>query len=167
MTAEGEIQHRGTVGEFVDDVFWSPHANPRSVWAFVALYPVFIAAIYRRSRPLLAVALLSIFANLAVVSPPETDDAWATRVVLGEQVWLERGLLSETGAVGITALGAMANLYTLRAAVKRQRLRTAGGLCVSMVFMFVFFDRMVKLYDAEGSVNSELESPAERTPVSE
>ncbi|KAB1196349.1 MULTISPECIES: DUF6653 family protein [Haloferax] len=151
MTAESETQHRGAVGELVESVFWSPHANPRSVWAFVATYPILIAAIYRRSKPLAVATLLSIVLNLVGVSPPESDDAWATRVVLGEQVWFDRGVLSEKGTFGLTAVGGVVNLYTIRAAVKRQRVRTVVGMGVSMAFMFVFFDRMVELYDTYGS----------------
>lgn len=151
MTAETETQHKGTVGGLVDEVFWAPHANPRSVWGFVATYPIFIVALYRRSVPLFAATLLSIVANLVGVSPPETDDAWATRVVLGEQVWLERGMFSEKGTFGITAIGAIVNLYTLRAAVNQNLGRTAAGTVASMVFMFLFFDRMVTLYDTYGS----------------
>ncbi|WP_411968499.1 DUF6653 family protein [Haloferax sp. YSSS75] len=152
MVTEPQVNKEGgTVGDVVDEVFWAPHANPRSVWGFIATYPIFIAAVYRRSVPLLAVTLLSIGANLVGVSPPETDEAWGTRVVLGEQVWLERGVLSETGTFGLTALGGLVNLYTLRAAVNQDFGRTVAGTIASVVFMFVFFDRMVTLYDREGS----------------
>ncbi|WP_416839629.1 DUF6653 family protein [Haloferax sp. DFSO52] len=156
MTAESEIQHNETVGELVDDVFWRPHANPRSVWAFVATYPILIAAIYRRSTPLAAATALSIVLNLVSVTPPESDDAWATRVVLGEQVWLDRGVFSEKGTLGLTAVGGLVNLYTIRAAVNQHRVRTIVGMILSMAFMFVFFDRMVELYDSSEKTESEV-----------
>lgn len=156
MGTEPRMDEQGeTVSGVVDEVFWAPHANPQSVWGFVATYPVFIAAIYRRSPPLLAVTLLSIGANLVGVSSPETDDAWGTRVVLGEQVWLERGVLSETGAFGLTAVGAVVNLYTLCAAVNQEFGRTVAGTIASVAFMFLFFDRMVELYESDGSGESD------------
>lgn len=133
--------------DLIEDVFWKPHASPRSVWGFVATYPFLILAIYRRSRSLMATILCSVVVNLGVASPPEDDSAWATRVVLGEQVWLERGISSEPSSLGIVSIGALVQLYTFRAAVKRQPVRTAVGTVASMLLMFVFFDRMVRLYD--------------------
>ena len=152
----GVSRRRVDVGGVVDDVFWRPHTNPHSVWGFVATYPVFVAAIYRRSRPLFAVTALSLITNLVGVSPPETDDAWGTRVVLGEQVWLERGLLSETETFGLTALGAVVNLYTLRAAMNQHLGRTVAGTVASVALMFLFFDRMVELYETDGNAASEV-----------
>jgi len=138
-----------------NEVFWKPHSSPRSVWPLVAAYPVLILAIYRRSRLLLVGTLLSVAANLLVVSPPETDDAWATRVVLGERVWLERGLASSPRDLGVTAVGAVVNLYTLRAAVRRQPVRTGLGVVASMALTFLFFDRMVRLYEAHADGRAE------------
>ena len=131
--------------------FWEPHSSPRSVWPLVAAYPVLILAVYRRSRLLLVGTLLSVATNLLLVSPPETDDAWATRVVLGERVWLERGLASSPHDLGLTAVGGVVHLWTFRAAVRRQPVHTAVGTVVSMALMFLFFDRMARLYGAHAS----------------
>lgn len=128
-------------------MFWSRHASPWSVWLFVMAYPVLILAVYRRDRSLLAGTLLSVVANIVLVSPPQTDEAWATRVVLGEQVWIEHGILSEKNALLVTTAGAMVHLYTLRSALNRRPVRTAVGTVVSLGLMFLFFDRMVRLYD--------------------
>ena len=138
-----------------NEVFWEPHSSPRSVWPLVTAYPVLILAVYRRSRLLLVGTLLSVAANLLVVSPPETDDAWATRVVLGERVWLERGLASSPRELGLTAVGAVVNLYTLRAAVRRRPVRTGLGVVASMALTFLFFDRMVRLYEEHADVRAE------------
>lgn len=131
-----------------DGSLWSRHANPWSVWTLVVAYPTLILAIYRRDGPLLAGVLLFVAANPLLASPPETDDAWATRVVLGERVWLERGLLSSPETL-FTALCAPVPLYTIRAAVERRPVRTAVGTVASLVLFLVFFRRMVTLYEAE------------------
>lgn len=132
----------------LDEVLWSRHSNPASVWWFVATYPALILSIYRRSRRLGGGVLLSLAANLLLVSPPETDDAWATRVVLGERVWLERGLRSSTGDLLFTAASGLVNLYAVRAALRRRPVGTAIGTAVSMALMLLFFDRMARLYEA-------------------
>jgi hypothetical protein len=144
-----------------NDVFWEPHSSPRSVWPLVAAYPVLILAIYRRSGVLLVGTLLSVAANLLLVSPPETDDAWATRVVLGERVWIERGLASSPRDLGLTAIGAVVNLYTLRAAVRRQAVRTGLGTAASVALMFLFFGRMTRLYDEDASAGRNGEAAGE------
>lgn len=151
MTADSQDGQQEEVSALIQDVFWNPHASPNSVWTFVALYPVLVLAIYRRSRSLLGVALLSVIVNLRVVSPPASDEAWATRVVLGEQVWLERGLRSQKSAVGLTTVGAMAHLFTLKAAMNQEPVRTAVGTVTSMVLMLLFFHRMVQLYNTVAS----------------
>ncbi|MFC6863387.1 DUF6653 family protein [Halomicroarcula sp. GCM10025817] len=137
-------------GAVVDDVFWDPHASPRSVWALVATYPVLVLGIYRRSEALLALTGVSVVLNLLLATPPETDAPWATRVVRGEQVWLDRGIGSEPGTLGVLGVGAVAQLYTFRAALDQRPVRTALGTVASMALMLVFFARMVGLYDAHG-----------------
>jgi hypothetical protein len=131
-----------------NESLWQRHESPVSVWWLVLMYPVFVLAIYRRSRALGGVLLLSLATNLFVVSPPDTDDAWATRVVRGERVWLDRGLLSSERELSVTTVGALVNLYTLRAALHRRPVETMVGTVASMVLMFLFFDRMAELYES-------------------
>ncbi|MFC7098438.1 DUF6653 family protein [Halobaculum marinum] len=137
--------HRpGVVGESL----WRRHESPVSVWWLVLLYPVFVSAVYRRSRPLGGVVLLSLVANIFVVPPPETDDAWATRVVRGERAWLDRGLFSSRVDVACVGVGGLVNLWTLRAALHRRPVATAVGTVASIALMFLFFHRMAARYDA-------------------
>jgi hypothetical protein len=133
--------------DLVTTAFWEPHASPRSVWPLVAAYPLLLFAVYRRNPRLLGGTLLGVVANLLLVSPPETDEAWATRVVLGERVWLDRGLDSEPGTLGLLAVGGAVHLATMRAALRQDRLATLVGGAASMLLMGLFFDRMVRLYD--------------------
>ncbi|WP_277553034.1 DUF6653 family protein [Halobaculum limi] len=129
------------------DALWNRHESPVSVWWLVLLYPVFVLTVYRRSRPLAGVLVVSLAANLLVVSPPETDDAWATRVVRGERAWLERGLRSsKVDLLGI-GVGGMVNVYTLRAAYDRRPAETVVGTVASMLLMCLFFQRMADRYE--------------------
>ena len=119
-----------------------------SVWWLVLLYPVFVLALYRRSKPLAGVVLTSLAANVFLVAPPDPDDAWATRVVRGERLWLDRGLRSADAGLALTVIGGVLNVYTLRAALHRRPVRTALGTVASMVLMGLFFDRMADLYES-------------------
>jgi hypothetical protein len=131
-----------------DRPLWSRHANPWSVWTLVAVYPVLVLSIYRRSRPLLAGTLLFVALNPFLVSPPETDEAWATRAVLGERIWIDRGLSSSSHTRFVVAC-APVYVFTLRSAAERRPARTAVGTVVSVVLMLVFFWRMVGVYEEE------------------
>jgi hypothetical protein len=149
------------VGAFIDEVFWTPHASPGSVWGLVATYPLLILAVYRRSGPLLATVVCSVVLNLRIASPPDDDAAWATRVVFGERRWLDRGLSSQPDALGLVGVGAAVQLYTLRAAATRRPGRTVAGTAVSMLLMLAFFDRMARLYDDHGTADSGQQPAAE------
>jgi len=129
-----------------DRLFWSRHANPWSVRTLVLAYPTLVLAIYRRDRRLLAGTLAFVVANPLVFRPPESDDAWATRVVLGERTWVERGLRPSVDLLFV-ACSAPVYVLTLRAAVRRRPVRTAIGTVLSIVLMLVFFERMTRLYD--------------------
>lgn len=129
-----------------DRLFWSRHANPRSVWSLVLAYPVLVLSIYRRDRPLLAGTLLFAAANPLLFSPPEDDRAWATRVVLGEREWMDEGLWLSWDLLFVL-LAAPVHLFTLGSAVRRRPIRTAVGTVVSLVLMLVFFDRMARRYE--------------------
>lgn len=131
----------------VERYFWSRHANPGSVWTLILTYPALVAGVYRRDRRLLAGVVAFAAVNPLLFPPPEDDEAWATRVVLGERVWLDRGLRSSPTDALFVALGAPLNLYTLRAASRRQFVRTALGTVASLAFMLLFFQRMVRLYE--------------------
>ncbi|WP_439027938.1 DUF6653 family protein [Haloarchaeobius sp. DT45] len=131
--------------------FWAGHANPWSVWTFVATYPLLVLAIYRREQRLLAAILVFVAVNPLLSPEPDDDSAWATRVVLGERVWLDDGLLSSVSNLLFVVATAPVQLYTLRAAVKRQPVRALVGTGLSMVLMFVFFGRMARLYEARAT----------------
>jgi hypothetical protein len=135
-------------GRLADRAFWEPHASPQSVWTMVALYPLLVLTLYCRSRRLLVAVLVAVVLSLRLVSPPETDTAWATRVVRGEQVWLDRGLWSEPGALCLTAISGLVHLGTFKSALNQQRGRTTFGTILSMGLMGLFFHRMVRIYEA-------------------
>ena len=68
-------------------------------------------------------------------------------VVLGERVWLERGVLSSPADALFVLLVAPTHLFTLRSAVERRPVRTAAGTVLSLVSMLLFFGRMARLYE--------------------
>lgn len=131
------------------DALWRRHESPVSVWWFFLLYPMVVASVYRRSTPLAVGVAASVALNLAVVSPPESDDAWATRVVRGERRWLDRGIASSPVDLSFTVASGLVNVYTLNAARTRRPIGTLLGTILSMCLTLVFFGRMADLYEQE------------------
>ncbi|WP_158056613.1 DUF6653 family protein [Halorussus halophilus] len=130
-----------------DRLFWSSHANPWSVWTLVVAYPTLVIALYRRQRSLLFGTLAFVALNPLVFGEPADDSAWATRVVLGEKVWLDAGIRSSPLDALFVALTAPVHLGTIRSAIRRRPVRTTVGTVVSLLCMLLFFHRMVELYE--------------------
>lgn len=76
---------------------WERHANPWSVWTRTATLPLLIAAIWSRvwwgwgALVALGVAMAWIWLNPRVFPKPASTNCWASKAVLGERVWLNRG----------------------------------------------------------------------------
>ena len=80
----------------MDDATWSKHSNPWSGWTRMTILPLLSLAIWSREwlgwaslLPILAV-LIWTWANPRLFGPPENNDAWMTKGVLGERVWLAK-----------------------------------------------------------------------------
>ncbi len=80
----------------MDEATWMRHANPWSVWTRNTALPLLVFAVWSRiwlgwsSLLLVLAALLWIFFNPRIFSPPVSTNTWASRGVLGERVWLNR-----------------------------------------------------------------------------
>ena len=132
---------------FTQRYFWAGHSNPASVWTAIASFPLVVLALYRRDLRLLAVAASLTGITALAFSEPADDSAWATQVVRGEQVWLDRGLASSPLDLLVIVAGAPVILGTFRAALRQRPLQTAIGTVLSILVMFVFFERMHRLYE--------------------
>lgn len=146
-----------------DDV-WARHANPWSVWTRFSCLPLLALSIW--SRVWIGVwawipvflTLLWTWSNPRVFARPLSTDNWASRAVLGERVWLNRGRIPvpahHRGIVtvlnGMTALGVLVGIYGL---VYLRPVETAAGVILVMVLKAWFLDRMVWLYDEMRTAN--------------
>jgi hypothetical protein len=125
---------------------WARHANPGSVPTLVVACPVLFAGVYRRDRALPAGTLLFVLMNPLLFDPPEGDDAWATRVVLGERRRLEAGIGSSPFGALLVAVAAPVDLYAIRSAVRRDAAGTVFGTGLSVALTLPFFGRASQLY---------------------
>jgi hypothetical protein len=80
----------------MDEATWARHTNPWSVFTRTLVLPLVIVAVWSRvwiggwAMGLVAIALLWNWINPRLFPPPASTDNWASKSVLGEQIWVNR-----------------------------------------------------------------------------
>lgn len=142
----------------MSDETWARHANPWSVYTRIATVPFVILAFWSRAWigwwSLLPIGLLLawLWYNPRAFPPPRSTDNWASKAVLGERVWLNRGnvpipahharttqLLSVAGTIGVPIF-----IYGI---VTLEIWPTLLGMAITVLAKLWFIDRMVWLYE--------------------
>ena len=126
------------------DKTWERHSNPWSVWTRVLSYPLVYLPVWNRSW-LQAVSVGAWFlVNPRLFPPPEDGSSWATRSVLGEQLWTRKKHadlpMVQNVLSGLSFLVALQSAYTHRLG----RLVSFGGLALALKLWFL--ERMVAYY---------------------
>lgn len=98
---------------------------------------------------MVGLTLLYVVINPVLFPEPETKDAWISRSVLGEQLWLDEGHdVFEASLPGVlNLLNAVAYFYGLYGAYKRDPRVTALGGGVAITCKLVYLQLLVKDYD--------------------
>lgn len=153
----------------MDDSTWIKHSNPWSGWTRMTILPLFSLAVWSRVWlgwdalwPISAVILWT-WLNPRMFQPPTHNDAWMTKGVLGERVWLAKlatPIPSHHAKMGrLLNLGTGAGAIVLFYGLWLLDLGTVLlGLAVTIGAKLWFLDRMVWLLadttDTNGSIRS-------------
>ncbi|WP_336346075.1 DUF6653 family protein [Halalkalicoccus ordinarius] len=133
-----------------EDQFWARHSNPKSGWMRVPSGAVIVYAIYHRNWRLLGAALIWTAINPFLFSPPETEDAWMTRVVLAERWWVKEKT-NRTVGLGYpnvcNAVAALGFVYALYAAWRHSPKGAILGVVTSIALKLWWARVLVKRYD--------------------
>ncbi len=156
---ESDVQ-TGVTARFdeMTETFWRRHSNPKSGWSRTLTLPVLLYAVYRRDGRLFAAVVAFAVLNPVLFSPPETDDAWMTRVVLAERWWtaeMGRGLLDASYPNVLNLFTSLATGYALLAAWRRRPVRAALAGAGSMGLKFWYVGALVRRYDARGDLRTD------------
>lgn len=92
--------------------------------------PVLLLDLYRRDWRMVGLTLLYVVINTVLFPEPESKDAWISRSVVGEQLWLEEGheVFKTNLPSGLNGLNAVAYCNGLYGAYKRiQRVTSLVG----------------------------------------
>ncbi|MDJ0858568.1 MAG: hypothetical protein QNJ03_05785 [Dinoroseobacter sp.] len=141
----------------MDDAAWARHANPWSGYSRFTVLPLLVLAIWSRvwlgwfALVPIAACILWARINPRAFPPPESVEAWVTRGVFGERVFLNRNavpvpshhvtwayLLTTVSAVGVPPL--IWGLWAL------DPVWTLLGLVLTMGGKVWFVDRMAWLW---------------------
>ena len=124
---------------------WKRHSNPWSVWTRVLTNPLVYIPVWNRSWRQAVLVGAWFLLNPRLFPPPHNNSSWATRSVLGEQIWTSKPRADLPMALNM--FSALLFLVALYSAYARQlrRLLSFGGL--ALVFKLWFLERMVTYYD--------------------
>jgi hypothetical protein len=142
----------------LDEEGWARHSNPWSGWTRLATLPLLPLVGWSRVwighwwLLLLALLVLWLWANPRLFAPPARRDAWMTRGVLGERLWVARDRMPVPahhrlaphlpGAAALAGFALM--LYGIAAFAPWP---TLAGMLATLIGKLWFIGRMVRLHD--------------------
>jgi hypothetical protein len=138
---------------------WKRHSNPWSVWTRILTNPLVYLPLWNRSWKQGAAVVAWFAANPVIFPPPEDDSSWATRSVLGEQLWTAKRRrdfpMALNTASAVFFAGALLGAYRRRL---WPMMFCAGP---ALLLKLWFLDRMTFYYEE----HREREEPAEEAKV--
>jgi uncharacterized protein (DUF2062 family) len=124
---------------------WKRHSNPWSVWTRVLTNPLVYIPVWTRSWRQAVLVGAWFLLNPRLFPPPHNNSSWATRSVLGEQIWTSKPRADLPMALNM--LSALFFLVALYSAYARQLWRLLSFGSLALVFKLWFLERMVTYYD--------------------
>jgi hypothetical protein len=157
VTVEGRI----AAAFRLDAEGWARHANPWSGWTRFATLPLLALAAWSRvwigwwAVLPLALLLAWLWLNPRAFPPPGRWDAWMTRGVLGEQLWVARDAVKlpphhRRMPHLLAAFGGLGLAFLLWGIIMLEFWPTLLGLTVVILAKLWFIDRMVWLHHDMG-----------------
>ncbi|CAA9466253.1 MAG: hypothetical protein AVDCRST_MAG28-4115 [uncultured Rubrobacteraceae bacterium] len=124
---------------------WKRHSNPLSVWSRILSYPLVYLPFWYRSWKQGAAVAAWFAVNPVLFPEPESDESWATRGVLGEELWTaERPRDLSTALTGASAAFFASGLWS---AYKRRFWPTMFFGGTAFLLKLWYIDRMTFYYE--------------------
>lgn len=121
------------------------HANPWSAWSRWATTPLVLVPAWTRSWRHAAPIAVWFALNPVIFTPPADEQAWATRAMLGEELWmLDR---PRDAARVVNAAASLAAVAALVAARRRRVWPAAAGVITQMALTLVYWQLMAQYFD--------------------
>jgi hypothetical protein len=124
---------------------WKRHSNPWSVWTRILSYPLVYVPVWNRSWKQGAAVAAWFAANPVLFPEPEGDESWATRGVLGEELWIAER--PRDLSVPINTASAAFFAGGLLATYRRRFWPMMLGASAALLLKLWYIDRMVFYYE--------------------
>lgn len=128
------------------------HCHPWSAWSRWLSTPLVLVPVWQRSWRQ-GVVLAAWFAlNPVVFGKPTRHDAFATRAMLGEQLWTDA--LRFDAALVVNALASTAGAGALIAAWRRRSGPAAAATAAEMALLLLYWRQMADYYEQQQRLRS-------------
>jgi hypothetical protein len=121
------------------------HCNPWSAWTRWASTPLTLVPAWTRRWSHAVVIALWLAVNPFVFGKPAHERAWATRAMLGEELWISRR--PRDGALAVSAVTSVAAVSGLVAARRRRLIPAVIATAAQMALTLVYWQQMVRYFD--------------------
>lgn len=134
----------GWLAELRHKVF-ARHSNPWSAWSRWLSTPLVLGPLWTRRWSHGAVVAAWMVANPVVFPKPVDEHAWATRAMLGEELWIAER--PRGGAMTVNVAASAVAVAALAAARQRRARLMASATAVQMALLLVYWRLMAEHYD--------------------
>lgn len=121
------------------------HANPWSAWTRWATAPLVLVPVWSRRWTHAAVVAVWFAANPVIFPEPADRRAWATRAMLGEELWIVDR--PKDVALVVNAVASAAGVAAFAAARRRRAVPAATATAAQMALLLVYWDLMARYFD--------------------
>ena len=121
------------------------HSNPLSAWSRWASAPLVLVPVWTRRPRDAALVATWLTLNPLVYPKPADNRAWATRAILGEEMWATDR--PRDAALIVTGLTSLAAVGAIVASARRRRVPAAVACAAQMALTLVYWELMVRYWD--------------------
>ena len=121
------------------------HSNPWSAWTRWLSTPLVLVPLWTRRWSHAAILGAWMVANPVIFPRPADEQAWSTRAVLGEELWIRER--PRDAAMAVDAAATLTGITALIAARRHRAAPAAGATAVTMGLVLVYWRLMARYYD--------------------
>lgn len=139
-----EVRRSSPVERLTRKVF-EHHSNPWSAWIRLLSTPLVLIPLWSRSWKHAALVGAWLLLNPVVFPVPKDASAWATREMLGEEMWMEKRPLD--GAMVVNAAASAFGIGGVLASLKRRLLPAALCTMSEVALLLIYWQLMTEYYE--------------------
>lgn len=124
---------------------FSRHSNPWSAWTRWASTPLVLVPVWTRRWRDAALVAVWLLVNPVIFPKPAGHENWATRAILGEELWITQR--PNDGACVLSAVTSVAAVCALVGARRHNMRVTVAATVVQMGLTLVYWEMMVRYRD--------------------